>query len=153
MGFFSRQIYLDIHLWFIYTDECIQIFIHPISMIANIFEISLFPKYGLKWLLLVQNGLISAQNNTKYEKGQNSLKQSWANNQTFEYILIFWTNIFIRKNFHWLFLDRIYSYIHLWSFYQVEYIQIFVCPISTDELVLCLIILKCNGTRAIKSLQ
>ena len=68
-------------------------------MIANVFEFSLFPKNGLKWLLLIQNGLIWAHNNTKYEKGQNSPKQSLANNQIFKYIRIFWTNIFIRKIF------------------------------------------------------
>ena len=53
------QIYLDeyIHLSkyslifskakiLIYTDKYIQIFIHPISMIVNIFDLSLFPKNG-----------------------------------------------------------------------------------------------------------
>ena len=53
--FCPRQIYLDIHSWSIYTYEYIRIFIHLISMIANIFEFSLFPKNVLKWLLLVQN--------------------------------------------------------------------------------------------------
>ena len=99
-------------------------------MIANIFVFSLFPKNGSKWLLLVQNGLIWAQNNTKYENGQNSSKQSWANNQIFEYILIFWTNIFIRKNIRWFFLDWIYLDIYSWSFYHAEYIWIFLCLIS-----------------------
>ena len=96
--FFPRQIYSDIHLSSIYADKYIRIFIHPISMIANIFEFSLFPKKGKKLLLLVQNSSIWFQNNTKYENGQNSPKQSWENNLIFEYIRIFWTNIFIRKN-------------------------------------------------------
>ena len=39
-----------------------------------------------------------AQNNTKYENGKNSPKQSWANNQIFEYIRTFWTNTIICKN-------------------------------------------------------
>ena len=57
-------------------------------MIANIFEFSFFPKNGKKWLLLVQNGLIWAQKNTEYKNGQNSPKQSWANNiQIYSYIL------------------------------------------------------------------
>ena len=34
----------------------------------------------------------------KYKKGQNSPKQSWVNNLKFEYIQIFWKNIFICKN-------------------------------------------------------
>ena len=38
------------------------------------------------------------QNNKKYKNGQNSPKQSWENNLIFEYIQIFWTNIFIHKN-------------------------------------------------------
>ena len=58
---------------------------------------------------MVQNGLIWAQNKTKYENGQNSPKHCWANNQIFEYIIIFWTNIFICKNIRWFFLDQIYS--------------------------------------------
>ena len=40
------RIYSDIHLWFVYTDKCIPIFISPKFMIANIFEFSLFPKKG-----------------------------------------------------------------------------------------------------------
>ena len=67
-------------------------------MIANIFEFLLFPKNGEKLLLLVQNGSLCVQNNTKYENGQNIPKQSWAKNLMFEYIRIFWMNIFICKN-------------------------------------------------------
>ena len=81
-------------------------------MIANIFDFAFFPKNVLKWLLLVQNGLIRAQNNTKYENGQNIPKQSWANNQVFEYICIFWTNMFFYKNICCFFLDRIHLDIH-----------------------------------------
>ena len=81
-------------------------------------------------LLLVQNGSIWVQNNTKYVNGQNSPKQSWANNLIFEYIRIFWTNVFIRKNIRWFFLGRIYSDIHSWYFYHAEYIRIFIRPIS-----------------------
>ena len=44
--FFPRRIYSDIHSGFIYSDKCIRIFICPISMIANTFEFSLFPKSG-----------------------------------------------------------------------------------------------------------
>ena len=78
----------------------------------------------------VQNGSIFVQNNTKYENGQNSPKQHGANNLIFEYIRIFWTNIFIRKNIRWFFLGQIYSDIHSWYFYHAEYIQIFIRPIS-----------------------
>ena len=79
---------------------------------------------------MVQNGSLWVQNSTKYESGQNIPKQSWANNLMFEYIRIFWMNIFIRKNIRWFFLGRIYSDIHLWSFYHAEYIRIFIRPIS-----------------------
>ena len=70
------------------------------SIIVNIFEFSWFPTNVLKWLLLVQNGSIWGQINTKYENGQNSPKQSLANYLTFEYIQTFWTNIFIGKTIH-----------------------------------------------------
>ena len=43
-------------------------------MIANIFEWSLFPKNGKKWLVLVQNGAIWVKNKTKHENGLNSPK-------------------------------------------------------------------------------
>ena len=79
---------------------------------------------------MVQNGSIWVQHNTKYENGQNSPKQSWVNNLIFEYIRIFWTNIFIRKNIRWFFVGRIYSDIHSWYFYHAEYIRIFIHPIS-----------------------
>ena len=82
-------------------------------MIANIFEFSLFPKNGSKWLLMVQNGSILVKQNTKYENGQISSKQSWANILIFEYIPIFPTNIFIRQNIHGIFLGQIYLDIHL----------------------------------------
>ena len=61
---------------------------------------------------------------------QNGPKQSWANNLIFKYIRIFWTNIFIRKNNCWFFLEQIYSDIHSWSLYHAKYIWIFICPIS-----------------------
>ena len=121
--------YSDINSWSIYADKHIRIFIRPISMIANIFEFSLFPKNGLKWLWLVQNGSIWVKNNTKYENGQNSPKQSWASNLISEYIQIFWTNIFIRNNIRRFFLGQIYSDIHSWSFYHAKYIWIFIRPI------------------------
>ena len=57
-------------------------------------------------------------------------KQSWANNQIFKYIRIFWTNIFIRKNICWFFLDQINLDIYSWYFYHAEYIRIFIRPIS-----------------------
>ena len=53
------------------------------------------------------------QNNTKYENGPNGPKQSWANNQIFEYSRIFWMNTLFRKNIHWCFLDQIDWDIHL----------------------------------------
>ena len=81
-------------------------------------------------LLLVHNGSTWVQSNTTYENGQNSPKQSWENNLIFEYIWIFWTNIFIRKNICWFFLGQIYSDIHSWSFYHAEYIRIFIRSIS-----------------------
>ena len=79
---------------------------------------------------MVQNGSIWVQNNTKYENGQNSPKQSWENYLMFEYIQIFWMNIFIRKNIRKFFLGQIYSDIHSWYFYHAEYIRIFIRPIS-----------------------
>ena len=63
------RMYLDIHSSNIYDSKYIWIFI--------------VSKKWLKWLLLVQNSLIRAQNNTKYENGQNRPKQSWANNYIF----------------------------------------------------------------------
>ena len=48
----------------------------------------------------------------------------------FEYIRIFWTNIFICKNICWFFHWRIYLDIHLWYFYHAEYIRKFIRPIS-----------------------
>ena len=69
-------------------------------------------------------------NYTKYENCQNSQKQSWANNQIFKYIPIFWTNIFIRENICWFFLDWIILDFHWWSFYHAKYILIFIRPIS-----------------------
>ena len=59
------------------------------SKIANIYDSYLFTKNDLKWLLLVQNGLLWVQNNTNYEIGQNSPKQSWVKILILEYILIF----------------------------------------------------------------
>ena len=53
-----------------------------------------------------------------------------ANYLIFEYIRIFWTNIFICKTIHWFFLGWIYLDIHLWCFYYAEYILILICPIS-----------------------
>ena len=123
---FPTQIYSNIHSWFIYTDEFIRIFFCPMFMIANIFEFSLFPKIGLKWLLMVQNGLMWAKNNTNYNNGQNSSKQSWTNNQIFEHIRIFWTNIFIYKSNRWFLLDQINLDIYSWSFYHAVYIRIFI---------------------------
>ena len=92
-------------------------------------------------LLMVQNGSIWFQNNTKYENGQNSPKQSWENNLIFEYIQIFWTNIFFAKlfvDFSWanlfgysfvIFLScQIYSDIHSSNIYGNEYIRIFIRP-------------------------
>ena len=73
--------YSDIHSFNIYESEYIRILI-----------------FSQKWLLLVKNCLIWAQNNTQYENGQNSPKQSWANNHIFEYIGIFCKTIFICKN-------------------------------------------------------
>ena len=48
----------------------------------------------------------------------------WANNDIFEYIHIFWTNKFIRKNIWWFFLDWIFLDIQSWSFLS--------CQISSD---------------------
>ena len=79
---------------------------------------------------MVQNGSVLVQNNTKYENGQNSSKITWANDLIFEYIIIFWTNIFICKDICWFFLWRIYSDIHSWCFHHATYIWIFICPIS-----------------------
>ena len=93
--FYPRQIYSDIHSWSIYTDKYIRIFICPIYMIANTFDILVCHKNCYKWLLMVQNGLVWVQNNTKYENRQNSPKQSWAYILIFGYVRIFWTNIFI----------------------------------------------------------
>ena len=70
-------------------------------------------------LLLVQNGSIWFQNNTKYENGQNSPKQSWENNLIFEYIWIFWTNIFIRKNIRCFFIGE---------FIRIFILDIFIMP-------------------------
>ena len=80
-------------------------------------------------MLLVKNGLIWAQNNTKYENGQNSPKQSWENNQIFEYICKFWANIFIRQIFCNFFLDRIYTDIHSRYFFHAIYFWIFIFQI------------------------
>ena len=66
----------------------------------------------------------------KYKKGQNSPKQSWVNNLKFEYIQIFWKNMFICKNIIWFFLGHIYSDLYSWSFYHAEYISIIICRIS-----------------------
>ena len=67
--FFLKQIYFDINLWSIYTDKYIHLFLCPISMIANIFEFSVFPRNCEKWLFLVKNGSIWVQNNTNYKNG------------------------------------------------------------------------------------
>ena len=40
---FSKQIYSYIHSWSIYTNKYIRTFIRPISIKANIFELSVFP--------------------------------------------------------------------------------------------------------------
>ena len=42
--FFQRGIYSDIHLWSIYTNKYIWIFICPISLIVNELKFSLLPK-------------------------------------------------------------------------------------------------------------
>ena len=70
----------------------------------------------------VQHGSIWNHNNTKYKNGQNSPKLYWPNDLIFEYIQIFWTNIFIFKNIFRLFLFRINSDIHSRSFYHAKYI-------------------------------
>ena len=68
-------IYLDIYLWSIYTHYFFGIFICPISIIANIFEFSLFLKNGLKWLIKVQNGSICVLKNThKIWEGEGDLQ-------------------------------------------------------------------------------
>ena len=59
--FFPKQIYLDIHLWSVYTNKYIQIFIRPISIIANIFEFSAFPNLfflNCKKIVKWENNLI-----------------------------------------------------------------------------------------------
>ena len=106
------QIYSDIYSSNIYDSKYIWIFI--------------VSQKWLKWLLLVQNGLIWVQNNTKYVIGQNSPKQFVANNLIFEYISKIWKNIFLCKNICWFFLGQIYSDINLWSFYHTQYIWIFL---------------------------
>ena len=67
-------------------------------MIANLFEFSLFSKKVKKWFVFVQKSLIVVQNKTNHENGHHSPKQTWAHYRIFEYIQIFWTNIFIHKN-------------------------------------------------------
>ena len=69
------------------------------------------------------------QNNTQYENGQNSPKQPGANNLIFEYIQIFWTNIFICKKILTFLIGQIYLDIHLWFSYHAKYIRIFIGPI------------------------
>ena len=70
--FFSRRIYSDIHSSSIYADEYIWIFIRQISVIANIFEFSLFPKKGKRncyyWSKMVQYGFKITQNYIKMAK-------------------------------------------------------------------------------------
>ena len=117
MIYFYWQLDLDIHSSNIYYSEYIWIFSVP-------------KKFFFKWILLGQNGLIWVQNNTKYQNVQNSPKQSWEYNLIFEYIQIFWTNIFICQNFCSFFLGQIYLDIHSWYFYHAKYIRIIICPIS-----------------------
>ena len=99
-------------------------------MIVNIFEFSLFPKNGLKWLLLVQIGSLLVQNNIyniKFLKiVQNNIGQIIWYLNIFEYLDKY---IHLQK-YSLIFLGRIYLDIHLWSFYHAEYIRIFICPIS-----------------------
>ena len=125
--FFPGRIYSDILSWSIYTHEYIRIFICPISMKANIFEYSLFPKKCKTWLLMVQNGSMLVKNLTKYGNGQTS---------PINHGKIFWyikTTIFIHTNICWFCLWWIYSDIYSWSFYSDECIRIFICPIPMVE--------------------
>ena len=84
------KIYLDIHAFNIYDSEYIWIFI-----------------VSQNCLKIVIIGPKECNMGPKYENGQNSPKQSWANYLIFEYIQTFWTNIFNRKNICWFFLGRI----------------------------------------------
>ena len=93
-------------------------------------------------VFLVKNGKIFVKNNTKYENGQNILRQFWANYLILQNLWIFWTNIFIRQNIRQFFVvGQIYLDIHLWYFscriyleihssnvYGNEYIWIFIRP-------------------------
>ena len=130
--FFPRQIYLDIHSWPIYSDKDIGIFICSISMIANIFKFLCFQKC-LKMVLLVKNGVILVNKKKKKYKNtkmakivQNSHGQMIWYSSIFKY---FWQIYSFEKIFV-VFLEQIYSDIHLWSFYYAKYFWIFICPIS-----------------------
>ena len=89
----------------------------------------MFPKNGLKWLLLVQIYSIWVQNNIKYENGQNSPKQSWTNNLIFKYSNIL-DKYIPSKNICKFFLEQIYSDVQSGSFYHAEYVGILIRPIS-----------------------
>ena len=106
------QIYLNIHC--------------SISMIANIFEFSLFLKNIKNWLIMVQNGSICVQKHTKYGNGQvipNKFKHIFWYLNLFEY---FWQIYSFAKLFVDFFLGQIYLDIYLWSFHPAEYIRIFI---------------------------
>ena len=93
-------------------------------------------------VIIGPNWEIWVQSNTKYKNGQSSQKHFRANYQIFEYIQIFRTNIFIRKNIRWFFSRanlfgysfvfvlscQVYSDIHSSNIYGNKYIWIFILP-------------------------
>ena len=85
--FFAGWIYLNNHFWSFYTHKYIQIFICPIAMM-NILEFLLFSKM-LKIVINNPKWFNLGNHPTKYENGQISPKQSWANILIFKYVLIF----------------------------------------------------------------
>ena len=122
---YPRRIYLDIHLWSIYDDEYILIFIRPISMIANVFEFSLFPKNGLNcyyWSKMVQYGSKITQNMKIAKIVKNNVGQIIWYSNTFKYF----GRIYYSQKHLFIFLGQIYSDIHSWYFYHVEYTWIFI---------------------------
>ena len=128
IGRMNIWIYSDIHSWSIYVDRYIQIFIRPISMIANIFEFSLLPKMvknGYYWSKLVQYGPKITQNMKMAKIVQKNLGHIIWYSNTFEYF----GRIFSFAKYLLIFPGPIYLDIHFWSFCHAEYNRIFIRPI------------------------
>ena len=77
--------------------------------------------HGYSWSKMVQFGL---EKHSKYENGQISSKQSWANILIFKSIRLFWTKIFIHQN-----ICRFFSRVNLFGY---SFVIFLCCRIGLD---------------------